>query len=225
MLSQGSATREQQDPTASENTTDQPDKDHQEIVIQQLVNEVFDATREEDTAWVTTFEETKQSLLRIYHGTECSTLYNKIQASLEFGALSPPNRASPEISRLRHDLGLRQKFLATWIESYDLEALHAAAEVVTGREVNVGSSNTGQRYRDSSKTLKKEIQILLDSYLLRNEDVLEHQQSSSIWCWRRTVSRSLMMILLMARNFSVLIFPSLPFGQVRSGLSGHCPKD
>lgn len=211
VLSQEIATREQQDPIANGNTTDRSDEatwlDHQEIVIKQLVNEVFDAACEGKTASFTTHEESKQSLLRIYQDTEFSILHDKIQASLEFGALSPPCRASTEISRFRHDLGLRRKFVTTWIESYDLEALHAAAEVVTGREV---------QHRDSSKTRKKEIQILIDSYLLRNEDVLEHQQPYSIWCWRRTVSRSLMMILLMASVFSILISPSLWSGSFRA---------
>lgn len=210
VLSQDIVTQGQQDLIASENTTVQPGEatwlDHQEIVIQQSVNEVFDATREGKTTSCSPLEEIKKSLLRIYHDIECSTLYDKIQASLEFGALSPPNRASTEISRLRHDLKLRQRFVATWIESYDLETLHAAAEVVTRREINICLPNTsrgGQQYRGSSKTLRKEIQILIDSYLLRNEDVFGHQQTLSIWCWRRTVSRSLMMILLMARILSV----------------------
>jgi len=217
VLGVGNVTKQDEHPVSSEDI-DQPAMleetwlNDQQAAIQQLINGLFEATQEGKSTPPMTHGEIRQTLLRLYQGSECSLLYKRIQASLSYGALSPPKGAFAEILRLRHDLGFRQKFVAIWTKSYDLETLHAAAEVVIGLELTIrlpDTSISGQQHRGTSRTRRKQLEDFIYFCLLRNEDTLEHQQSSSAWCWRRTILRSLMMIFLVASTFSVHLVPDL----------------
>lgn len=180
----------------------------QQLAIKQLINQLFEATQEGHSTPTLTHRETRQSLLRFYQGPECSLLHGRIQASLLYGTLSPPNSTRTETSKLRHDLGFRQRFVAIWTDSYCVEPLLAAAEVVIGREITIvlpDKLTKGQQQQGMGPCGRK-LESFFDSYLLRNEDALEPQQSSSAWCWRRTVLRSLMIIFLLASSF----FESFP---------------
>lgn len=176
--------------------------EHQQFAIQQLINGLFEAVREGDTTASMTHEENRRNLLHLYQTSKCSFLYERIHASLLYGALSPAKSTLAETLRLRNDVGLRRRLVAIWTGSYNLETLSAAAEVVIGRQINFtlpDSCHREQPRRGTGRINKKELAKFLDSCLLRNEDASEHQQQSLEWCWRRTLLRSLMMIWLMDR--------------------------
>ncbi len=203
------AAKESQYPILSEDV-DRPTMyenawlENQQLAMQQVINRLFEATQKEDQTPSMIHKKTRQSLLRLYQSSECSLLHSRIQASLMYGALSPPQSTPAETSNLGHDLGFRQKFVAIWTDSYGPEPLHAAAEVVVGREISMVLPDNlirGQEHQGMGKTRGREIEDFLDSYLLGNGDTLEQQQSSSAWCLRRTILRSLMMIFLIASTF------------------------
>lgn len=176
--------------------------DNQQSAIQQLANGLFEATQQSDMTPFVSQEEKRLCLLRLYEGSDCYFLHKRLQASLLYGALSPPKGSAADASRLRNDIGLRQKFIAVWIESYDLETLRAATEVVVGREAPFGPNNAnastgGLQCTSMARMRKREMEDFIDSCLLRNEDMVEPQQQPPALCWRRTVLRSLMIIFLM----------------------------
>ena len=171
----------------------------QESAIQQLVNGLFGATRAEIPDQCSSHSEHRRSLLQLYQGPECSLLYKRLQASLLFGALSPPEGSIAGSPRLKTDIGLRQRFLAVWTATYSHGILRAAAEVVIGREILISSPNPspGQQPAYTRKDRKRDIDAFIASCLLFNEDAGETEQTSSTFCLRRTVLRSLMLVLLL----------------------------
>lgn len=173
--------------------------DHQDFAIQQLVNSILETGKRGLSTPARTLEENRRGLLTLYQKSEHLLLYQKLRASLNYGALSPPRGSIATTSkRMRSDVGFRQKFLSIWTASYDLQTLLAAAEIVMGREIVLDARMTkhgGKRVLFS----KREVQDFLDSCLLRNDDVSDSGKLSPISGWRRTVLRSLMMVLLMDR--------------------------
>lgn len=136
----------------------------------------------------------RRTVLDIHQGAECSLLRRRQKASLLYGCLRLPKN-SINAPFLKSDIGIRRKFNSLWAGNYSLDILSAAAEVVIGREA-VG---------DLPKPRSKDLKILLDSYLLRNEDAPDSEQSCPAWCWRRTMLRSMMIIYLVDKAKQMLI--------------------
>ncbi|KAL2048444.1 hypothetical protein N7G274_000356 [Stereocaulon virgatum] len=171
----------------------------QESAIQQLVNGLFDAAHAETPGQCYSYSEHRRSILQLYQGPECLLLYKRLQASLLFGALSPPEGSIAASSRLKTDIGLRQRFVFLWTGTYSHRVLRAAAEVVVGRQISTYSptSNPSQQTTYTRKDRKKDIVAFITSCLLCNEDAGETEQATPTFCWRRTVLRSLMLVFLL----------------------------
>ncbi|KAJ5656955.1 hypothetical protein N7507_008905 [Penicillium longicatenatum] len=192
---------------------------HQETVITQLVNALFECSNSD-----LTFHDQdclRLELLEIYHTDNFIQLYKRLQASLSCGALSIPKHALARSSRLRQDVGLRRKFLDIWIHSYDLHVLAAAAETVIGRKVcnDIDLSQKTMKAETSARCTKpivRKLENFLCTFLLRNEDLdqsllyaNEISTEAQAKVYRRTVLRCIMLVALLdhAKQF---LGPSLP---------------
>lgn len=159
-------------------------------------------------------------MLALYHEPTMPALHKRLQASLQYGALSIPKDLLAQTLRLKDDVGLRKKFLNLWTKTYDLNALRAAAETVIGRQISTPcrlstgstSSDDGSRvYRAERRAIEK----FLDAFLIKNEDAVRVKSGagsiasitrgdddfgSQGWSWRRTALRSLMLALLLDKS-------------------------
>ncbi|RHZ51529.1 putative calmodulin-binding protein Sha1 [Aspergillus thermomutatus] len=181
---------------------------HQEIVITQLVNRLFDQMdghmKYDDPAAL------RHELLQLYQSGPFVELHKRLQASLSYGSLSMPRDALTQTRRLRHDLGMKRKFLDIWLETYDLRALRAATETVTGRRV-VNESLDGELHHslvettaDKERILRRKLERFLDVFLVQNKDMDRDAQDPShggsdmvSQAYRRTVLRSIMIVILL----------------------------
>lgn len=192
---------------------------YQEVAITQLLNSLFNSSAVDLDVEHST-ESLRKKLLAIYHEPEILTLHKRLQASLLYGALSIPKDLLAQTLRLKDDVGVRKKFLNLWVKTYDLAALRAAAEAIIGRQINVPSrlSSGSTSSDDGSRQFRSErraIEAFLDTFLIRNEDAVRVKSGagsiasitrgdlqgddfgSQGWAWRRTILRSLMLILLL----------------------------
>ena len=175
----------------------------QESAIQQLVNRLFEEASDHLTKTRINQEDLRRELLQIYQGPELVLIHRRLQASSLYGALNPPKTSMGETSRLQNDLGLRRQFLSMWLDSYNLGPLMTVAEVVVGRSITIGpqvptSNKNGNRDTANDSVSGKATKTFLESCLLGNKDASEDSdRTCPVWCWRRTVVRSLMLILLL----------------------------
>ncbi|KAI9806063.1 MAG: hypothetical protein M1833_004470 [Piccolia ochrophora] len=229
---------------------------NQEEAITQLINRLFDAADADACrSTYSNHQELRAILLRLYHDASFSLLFKRLQASLLYGALSVSKDLIANTLRLRDDVGLRHKFLSFWLDTYHLPVLKAAAEVIVGREIpsasrmsdHVTAGGEEQRRKPERRTLEG----FLESFLVRNEDAVRmkncvgsigriarstvrtavgdvHHEDygTEAWSWRRTVLRSLMLMLLLDKSKSqcgvrgCLFLPSSSFKSSSSALSG-----
>ncbi|KAL5430610.1 hypothetical protein PMIN07_009090 [Paraphaeosphaeria minitans] len=200
---------------------------YQEIAITQLINSMFDSASKDPNAGQSA-EQLRQGLLDMYHEPYMPSLHKRLQASLQYGALSIPKDLLAHTLRLKDDVGLRKKFLNLWVKSYDLTSLRAAAETIIGRQLNVPSRlSSGSTCSDDGSRLmraeRRAVENFLDTFLIRNEDAVrvksgvgsiasiarsDHgdESASQAWSWRRTALRSLMLVYLLdkAKNADLL---------------------
>jgi abnormal spindle-like microcephaly-associated protein len=203
---------------------------YQEVAITQLLNSVFDSANSDPNAEQSP-EDLRKKMLALYHEPSMPPLHKRLQASLQYGALSIPKDLLAQTLRLKDDVGLRKKFLNLWTKSYDLNALRAAAETVIGRQIttpcrlSTGStcSDDGSRvYRAERRAIEK----FLDAFLIKNEDAVRVKSGagsiaslargdddfgSQGWSWRRTALRSLMLALLLDKSKTSEILPGCLF--------------
>ncbi|KAJ5084823.1 hypothetical protein NUU61_009402 [Penicillium alfredii] len=182
---------------------------HQETVITQLVNALFECTDGHLTAYDP--NTLRLGLLGLYHTDYFTLLYRRIQASLTCGTLSIPKDILARHNRAKQDVGLRRKFLDIWIQSYDRRALVAAAETIVGRRVSNDSNLFGMSIQTSQesaarreKSVLRKLEGFLDTFLLRNEDidhitaeVKDTPAEELAKAYRRTVLRSIMLVVLL----------------------------
>ena len=190
-----------------------------EAAITQLINGIFQAANAHELCRQSDTEVVRRDLLQLYQKPSISLLYNRLQASLLCGALSIPSHRVHDGSRLSTDVGLRRKLLSLWTKTYHLSSLRAAAEVVIGREARTSMNASGAMLHagvQSRQATKRDLEAFLDSCLIRNEDserwrrlptrssaldqhrsASDHEFGSLNWSLRRTILRSLMMILLL----------------------------
>ncbi|GKZ19088.1 hypothetical protein AbraIFM66951_010351 [Aspergillus brasiliensis] len=178
---------------------------HQEVAITQLVNELFQCTYEEPE--IDNHTMLRHELLTLYQGASIARLHKRLQASLLYGAMSIPNDVLTRSSRLYNDLGLKRKFLDIWVKTYDLRALRAAVEVITGRKIPTSKLVHGGDTSDNDKTMKRRLEGFLDAFLLRNQDIDQQEKTrvgenggAAGQAYRRTVLRSIMMVILLDKT-------------------------
>ena len=182
----------------------------QESALAQLINVLFEAADTKEPSLEVSHEERRRIMLRLYQEPSTELLYKRLQASIQFGALSSPKDSNKEISRLKQDVGFRRNFINIWMKTYDLFKLRAAAEVVIGRETPACPNRTTAQPSNHTPTemLQKSLEDFIDIYLLRNDDIPPRESrspedqnfGSSAWCWRRTILRSLMMVFLLDKS-------------------------
>ncbi|KAF3047609.1 hypothetical protein E8E12_010800 [Didymella heteroderae] len=189
---------------------------YQEVAITQLLNSMFDSAKANPNDEQSP-EELRKKMLALYHEPSMPPLHKRLQASLQFGALSIPKDLLTQTLRLKDDVGMRKKFLTLWTKSYDLTALRAAAEAIVGRQITTPSRlSTGSTSSDDGSRLfraeRRAIEHFLDAFIIKNEDAVrvkpgvgsiaaitrgDDDFGSQGWSWRRTALRSLMLVLLL----------------------------
>lgn len=190
-----------------------------EAAITQLINGLFQAANAREPCRHSDIKSLRRDLLQLYQEPSMSLLYNRLQASLLYGALSIPSHSVHECSRLSTDLGLRRKLASLWTRTYHLKSLRAAAEVVIGRKAQTSLNASAAMLPGDDqprKESRRDLEVFLDSCLIRNEDAersgrvatkpsaMDQIQRASgqgfgspNWSLRRTMLRSLMMIILL----------------------------
>ncbi|KAJ5807789.1 hypothetical protein N7474_009058 [Penicillium riverlandense] len=184
---------------------------HQEVVITQLVNALFECTATSINA--VDADTLRLELLEFYHTDHFTHLYKRIQASLSCGALSIPRDILTQYTRLKKDVGIRRKFLDLWIQTYDIHALVAAAETVVGRRVSnerisFGSvaENAQENTTGRKKAMVRKAEGFLDTFLLRNDDMVQSTEKrdtpaeASAKAYRRTMLRCIMLVALLDKT-------------------------
>lgn len=192
---------------------------YQEVAITQLLNSVFDSAARNPNAEQDP-EDLRKKMLAMYHEPTMPSLHKRLQASLQYGALSIPKDLLAQTLRLKDDVGLRKKFLNLWTKSYDLNALRAVAETVIGRQIATPCRlSTGSTSSDDGSRMfraeRRAIEKFLDAFLIKNEDAVRVKSGagsiasitrgdddfgSQGWSWRRTALRSLMIIYLLDKS-------------------------
>lgn len=177
---------------------------HQEVVITQLVNGLFDSVggklHTQDP------EALRHELLHIYQSDAFLLLYRRLQASILYGSLAPSKDILRRGSRLPDDLGMKKSFLNFWSDTYDLIALKAAAETVVGRKITYEPVRTSNGSSDPSvkqyKALKRAIEAFLETFLIRNMDKQDRgdSQGDLVGPYQRTILRSIMIIILLDKG-------------------------
>jgi abnormal spindle-like microcephaly-associated protein len=203
---------------------------YQEVAITQLLNSMFESasTNSNDDQ---SPEELRKRMLALYHEPSMPPLHKRLQASLQFGALSIPKDLLAQTLRLKDDVGMRKKFLTLWTKSYDLNALRAAVETIVGRQITTPSRlSTGSTSSDDGSRIfraeRRAIEHFLDAFLIKNEDAVrikpgvgsianitrgDDDFGSQGWSWRRTAMRSLMLVLLLDQAKGADILPGCLF--------------
>ncbi|KAI9851303.1 MAG: hypothetical protein M1838_004039 [Thelocarpon superellum] len=200
---------------------------YQETAIVQLLNGLFSSAKPgRHTRERAGGPGVRRRFVELYHEAPFPLLHKRLQASLLYGALSIPAESLFSCRRLKDDVGLKRKFLSLWLDTYDRGALQAAAEVVIGRELGARSDASSESAaKDPERLIKREtraLEVFLETFLVRNDDVVrvktgvgsigsiarggpyrsatrerEVELGGQHGSWRRTVLRSLMLILLL----------------------------
>jgi abnormal spindle-like microcephaly-associated protein len=184
---------------------------HQETVISQLVNGLFEYSDSSLTSYDA--NALRLDLLNIYHTGPFVDLYKRLQGSLSCGALRIPKETLTRGTRLHQDLGLKRRFLDIWIQSYNLCALVPALETVVGRQISDDSTwlvdglNDGPGSTSSKKTVIRRVEEFLETFLLRNEDIdqpttsfNDHAVEGNAKIYHRAVLRSIMLVALLDKG-------------------------
>ena len=170
----------------------------------------------------TAHKELRRKLLALYHKPEFPLLFKRLTASLQYGALSVSKDVIERSLKLRDDVGLKKKFIALFLESYASGVLRAAAEAVVGKQCPLPALRLSEELSEVEKRDKevrsggRAVARFLDTFFVQHMDAAKpkagtigaiaraadrgaskEEHGSHVWCWRRTVLRSLMLILLL----------------------------
>ena len=177
--------------------------DQQEVALTEVINQIF--ANAEPTAFQQegNAESLRESLLEIYDQAHVAMLHKRLQASLCYGALSKP-KDMPSSPDLTQDLGLRRRFVQLWMESYNMDLLCAAAEVVVGRKMP-STSSVIEGTASSPKSMdpkesRRAIIGFLETFLVTVDDVEDSpgaREEMSMQRRNKTVLRSLMLVWLL----------------------------
>ncbi|KAI7491883.1 hypothetical protein KC357_g1458 [Hortaea werneckii] len=176
----------------------------QEVALTQLINEIFEQADPNTNTWQAPTCSLREHFVQIYHQPRVAALHKRLQASLLYGGLSRP-KDMPNAPSPAHDIGLRKRYLNLWLQTYDGEALRAAAEVVVGRQIPrtahslPNDISAGESVLDPSKS-KRALIGFLETFMVSVEDVDgRDQEEGSIEQkkGRKMILRSLLMIWLL----------------------------
>ncbi|KAI7284068.1 hypothetical protein KC345_g2567 [Hortaea werneckii] len=176
----------------------------QEVALTELINEIFEQADPNTNTWQAPTCSLRERLVQIYHQPRVAALHKRLQASLLYGGLSRP-KDMPNAPSPAHDIGLRKRYLNLWLQTYDAEALQAAAEVVVGRQIPrkahslPNEISAGESVLDPSKS-KRALIGFLETFQVSVEDVDgrdPEEGSIEQKKWRKMILRSLMMIWLL----------------------------
>ncbi|KAG9860251.1 hypothetical protein KCU77_g4508, partial [Aureobasidium melanogenum] len=193
---------------------------NQEVALTQLVNVVFQQAHESPA--VNGVAALRSKMLNLYHDASVATLHQRLKASLSCGALSMPKDA-PNSPKLRDDIGLRRQFFDLFGNTYDSDALQAAAEVVVGRVIAPTVNPTQSKLGASSSSGVKEWKRFCSTFFVDHEDSAEllhthkfsgdsaTQPGTAEWFWQRTVLRGLMLIHLLDQAKTIGSLPTCLF--------------
>lgn len=178
---------------------------NEEVAITALINEVFARSQPTLFSSEDAGDSLRARMLAIYQQPRVATLHARLQASLQFGALSrPKDMPSPPDPTM--DLGLRKRFLNLLLNTYEQGALKAAAEVVVGRQAagsRPSSLSSAGDSLDSSKS-KRALIGFLETFFVTVDDLedneVDHTGSPEQRRWRKMALRSLMLIWLLDRS-------------------------
>ena len=188
--------------------------DHQEIALTQLLNAFFDAAALTNVVDYT-HKDLRSAMIKLYNDQDTFNLVKRLQASLIYGSLSVPQEVLDRNIRLTDDVGQRRRFLNIFLDAYSLPQLRAAAEAIAGRQCSRSSRASSESASGSEREVvsKREVEDFLDTFFVRHEDVdvsktgsgtidsltkeVVEPVGSKTWAWRRTVVRSLMLVLLL----------------------------
>ncbi|KAF2623373.1 hypothetical protein BU25DRAFT_414374 [Macroventuria anomochaeta] len=208
---------------------------YQEVAITQLLNSMFESANTNPNDEQNP-EELRKRMLALYHEPLMPPLHKRLQASLQFGALSIPKDLLTQTLRLKDDVGMRKRFLTLWTKTYDLNALRAAVETIVGRQITTPSRlSTDSTFSDDGSRMfraeRRAIEHFLDAFLIKNEDAVrvkpgvgsiasitrgDDDFGSQGWSWRRTTLRSLMLLLLLDQAKDADILPGCLFQSTSS---------
>ena len=176
---------------------------HQEVALTELINQIFNRSKADVAQLPQPGKGLREQLLAIYHKPNVATLHKRLQASLLYGALSRPKDA-PRPPNPALDIGLRKRFLNLWLEIYDQETLHTAAEVIFGRQLprrQLSSTGATEGILDPHKNRRTLIGFL-ETFLIEVDDAEEPDEERGDdpnGRWRKMIQRSLMLIWLLDR--------------------------
>ncbi|GAB1214886.1 hypothetical protein ATERTT37_004065 [Aspergillus terreus] len=228
-------------PLISENITDSSMYEdnwlsHQEFVITHLINDLFRRAEERNSSSDSAI--LRHELLSIYQDASFTHLYKRVKASLLYGAMSIPRDVLSRNMRLKQDVGMKRKFLDFWLQTYDMRALRAAVETITGRQIPDFKINQDDIHGFSAdpsndNMLKRKLEHFLDTFLLQNqdmdlaEDFHEGGSDAAGRAYLRTVLRSLMIVILLDKgrmgadgDIPRLFLPSSQFKSSAAALKG-----
>lgn len=174
--------------------------DHQEVAIQQVVNHLLINYQEQVMPESSNKGNIRNQALEVYQESEFTILRQRLQASLLFGALNPPVSLVEELYRLRGDWAFRRNFVALWMRAYTADTLRIASEVVIGRQIFSEQYSYGLNNDNAATTCDTALKDFLMTCLLDNQDVDKNlDKHDRLSLWRRTLLRSLMLIVLLDR--------------------------
>jgi abnormal spindle-like microcephaly-associated protein len=180
--------------------------DQQEVALTEVINQIFEDAKPSTLNTSADKTSVRKSLLEIYDQPHVAMLHKRLQASLCYGALSKPkDMLSPP--DLTQDLGLRRRFVQLWMESYKLETLCAAAEVIVGRKLPTATSGSPSTKASSSvidpKESRRALIGFLETFFVTVDDI-EHDHNSredtQMQRRNKTVLRSLMLVWLLDQS-------------------------
>ena len=174
---------------------------HQEVALTELINQIFSRAKTAPEPWQRPGKGLRERLISIYHQQHVTTLHKRLHASLLYGALSRPKDA-PRPPNPALDIGLRKRFLSLWLDTYDQETLHTAAEVIFGRQLprrQLSTSGATEGILDPHKNRRTLIGFL-ETFLVEVDDAEEPDEERGDdpnGRWRKMILRSLMLVWLL----------------------------
>ncbi|KAJ9651569.1 hypothetical protein H2198_009155 [Neophaeococcomyces mojaviensis] len=142
---------------------------HQEIVITQLLNSLFDKANSR-SGNETDCSTLRGQLIGKYNSPEVSLVYSRVQAAALYGSLSLSHEAMFNIQNLAKDVGRKKAFLNFWLDNYDNEMLQAALETISGKQVRVQGQRRSSSSSSPRSTNRRSIAQFVEEYMLRHED-------------------------------------------------------
>jgi hypothetical protein len=163
----------------------------------------------------------RREFLVAYGAVPFPMVYKRLSAALLFGTLSitqdflekssvgrlnrPAAATSDPYCGWGHDVGTKRSFMTLLVGSYDRMALITALEVVVGREMFANAQ--------PEESQRKILDTFIERYLIRSEDIMaqpvdktknkkgsnseDEDRGTPAWFLRRTLLRTLMLILLL----------------------------